>query len=563
MITVYPLVQRILSRKLFIMLVIAIITVAIYAPTAVFKFVGLDEEDHITNRQVFLHKISSIPDSFTHDSYFPTGFSPHYRPLLTLSFMADAVISDVDPLGYHVTNIALHALAAILLFLVLCELGLSNGAALTWTLLFAVHPALRQIVAWVPGRNDSLLAAFLLSSFLLFMRFIRSGRWTHLVISTFFFALGMFTKETALAFPFVCLAYLLLIKENFHWREIKTPLIAWVAIFVIWFLARSHALSYINMPEAGKVLHNMLSYISSLLRYIRIAFAPFNLSVMPVVKMLDVVLGGGIVVLLAITIAVFGKHAWRRIAFGLIWFFAFLIPTLISSETVTRMVFFEYRLYLPLMGLFFALSAFPWERFLANAYVRIGLMWLLIISVAAVTVHASYDMRDPLAFWQSAVRTSPALARAHDGLGTVLASQNMLDDALREHLAAKQLAPADKRISNNIGVMYLRKNMFAQAEAAFKDEIAINPTYAVARHNLALTYAIQKRWADAEKEWLVATGLNPWYVLPHQGLAIIYAQFGKIEQSVEHIKRIQELGAPLIPDLVRVLEWYEAHTLKQ
>jgi Tfp pilus assembly protein PilF len=554
-------VHKILSRKLFVAIVLAIIAIAVYAPTARFQFVGLDEDDHITNRQHFLHAASSIYQVFTHDAYFPTGFSPHYRPLLTLSFMADTVVADARPLGYHITNIALHALAVVLLFFVLCEFGLSNGAALVWTSLFAVHPALRQIVAWVPGRNDSLLALFLLASFLFFMRFMRSGWWVYGMVSTFFFILGLFTKETALAFPLVCFAYAFFIKENFYWKHIIKPAIVGGVVVAGWLLARSYALSYISMPETGHMLQNMLAYIPSLLRYIRVAFVPFGLSVMPVIKTYDIWLGASIVVVMAGSIAMWGRHAWRRITFGLIWFFAFLTPTLISSETVTRMAFFEYRLYLPIMGLCFALSALPWSRIFPRSALRIIFVTVGIV-LAGTTMSTSYDMRDPLSFWQSAVRTSPNLARAHDGLGVVYALRGMLDEALQEHLKAKELAPEDKRISNNVGVIYLRKNMLDKAQAAFKDEIALNATYAVAHHNLALAYAMQKRWADAEKEWVIAVGLNPWYVLPHQGLAIIYAQFGKIEQSVAHIKRIQELGAPLIPELARVLEWYETHQQK-
>ncbi len=548
-------------RKIVPYAAIVVIVMAVYAPSLNFQFVGFDENDHITSRLHFLQDVKNIPAIFTHDAYYPTGTSLHYRPLLTLSFMADAAMYDARPLGYHLTNVVLHILVVVFFFCVLQALGIRKTAALTWALVFAVHPAIRQTIAWVPGRNDSLLAIFLLVSFLFFLKFIRSGRWPMLVLTGVFFALGMFTKETAIAFPFICLGYLLIFDREAMRRRWEALAATGAGIMVVWFFARANALTGTEAPATLELLRRTLSYTIGLLHYVRVAVIPINLSVMPTVHVLDVWLGALVLVIIVFAVW-YGRRFWRWFIFGAIWFLAFLVPTLISSETPTRMAFFEFRLYLPLMGLCIALASVSWEHYIKNTRVRVGIVIILVGMLAGTTVYTSRDLRDDAAFWQNAVSTSPMLARAHDGLGVSYGLHGMFNEALREHERAKELAPNDKRISNNIGVILLRLQRVSEAEAAFKDEVALNPTYVVAHHNLALTYAIQGKLGDAEKEWLIAVQLNPQYPLPHQGLAILYAQQGKTKQSLVHIAYLRDLGVTLIPELQAIWDQFERATTR-
>lgn len=94
----------------------------------------------------------------------------YYRPLTTLSYAADYAAWRLRPVGYHATNLLLHAACAWLGTLLLLRLGLAPGAALAAGVLFAVHPIHVESVAWISGRTDLLSLLLALVSFLVFLR---------------------------------------------------------------------------------------------------------------------------------------------------------------------------------------------------------------------------------------------------------------------------------------------------------------------------------------------------------------------------------------------------------
>ena len=136
-----------------------------------------------------------------------------FRPLFILSYLIETKIWGTRPLGFHLTNVALHALSAFLLFALslrlLQELDLpartktliSLGAAL----LFLLHPSHTEAVSWISGRADLIATCFCLGSLLWFVAYANSKRGLHLVLSLLSFALSLFAKESAICLPFLVL----------------------------------------------------------------------------------------------------------------------------------------------------------------------------------------------------------------------------------------------------------------------------------------------------------------------------------------------------------------------
>src|SRR5437016_2367476 len=91
---------------------------------------------------------------------FPGRAASDDRPRLTASYSLDAALFGARAGGYHATNVLITAFAAALLFLLLLRFGASTGVAVFGGLLYAVHPALAETVAWIPGRPDGLLVLF-------------------------------------------------------------------------------------------------------------------------------------------------------------------------------------------------------------------------------------------------------------------------------------------------------------------------------------------------------------------------------------------------------------------
>ena len=146
---------------------LALISLVIYAQSLFFGYTYLDDNVLVQDNLFFLKDIGNLGKAFTTEVFHLLHSSAaYYRPMLTLSFMWDAIVGGGALWMFHVTDIAIHITVVALLYLVFLKLEGSPKLSFVLSAFFAVHPALSQAVSWIPGRNDSLLALFVLASLL-------------------------------------------------------------------------------------------------------------------------------------------------------------------------------------------------------------------------------------------------------------------------------------------------------------------------------------------------------------------------------------------------------------
>lgn len=166
------------------------------------------------------------------------------RPVNALSFMIDARVWGVNPFGFRLTNVLLHATCAMLVGLVGWQVSQRRLAcALTATVIFALHPVNAHGVTWISGRVDPLVTSFYLAALLAFLRFRErdEGGAGWLAAGAFFFAAAAFTKEFAFTFPPLLLAAdVVLYRRAARWRERRTwlPHLVVAAVFASYLLCR-------------------------------------------------------------------------------------------------------------------------------------------------------------------------------------------------------------------------------------------------------------------------------------------------------------------------------------
>lgn len=201
----------------------------LYGRTLTFDFVNYDDYDLVVRNTDFLKDPANVLRSFT-----THAFSTHreegvyYRPVLMVSYFIDYAVWGVNPLGYHLTNVLLHAGAVVLLYyLALAAVGAAAGwsfrgrnssewAAFFAALLFCVHPVQTESVAWVAGRNDVLLGLLLIGSMLCYVR--QDGNPSRRAFffwsSAGLFAAALLTKESAIFFAAVYPLYELTVNRE-------------------------------------------------------------------------------------------------------------------------------------------------------------------------------------------------------------------------------------------------------------------------------------------------------------------------------------------------------------
>jgi hypothetical protein len=322
----------------------------VFGKTLLFSFVHYDDIYLLDNARLFGY-LPEFPKIFM-QGLFLRGITTIYRPMLAASFIFDYWIGGYDPAMYHLTNLVLHLMTSGLIFLLLQKLGYKNWLALIFSLIFSVHPATANTVAWISGRNDSLIAVFTLSSFIFLTDYWKQGQIRGYAWHIFFFALALLTKETAVVIPILFFFYLFLdSNEKPSFQKIQVLLVGWLLTLICWALIKQAALSSsAQLTVFGSVKELFINFpnnVFALIQYIGRAILPINLSKIAFSNQTDLTYGFLSIILFIIIGAFSRPKRFRMAAFGAAWFILFLLPTF-GNKTSFLM---DNRLYLPMFGI--------------------------------------------------------------------------------------------------------------------------------------------------------------------------------------------------------------------
>jgi hypothetical protein len=334
---------------------------------------------------------SAWPPLFAHDWSGGVWGQPlrELRPFAALSFMSDAKLFGGFAPGYRLTNLLLHLIATALVTRLAWRYsaGAISGALIAG-LVFALHPAHAEAVAWVTGRVDLIATGAALLFWLGAENFSADGGRRQLAAALAAFFLGMFSKELCMFAPLLLLLRWLLL-------DLRAPRAVWIrrakifagviAIFVVYAIARRVAFGHDSIgynlwtdEPAWKRQAAHWGWLVPLLPFSgrQEWLAPLPLATLHVLWLgaLAFSLGG-----LAWAIARGAKRAATIWFFGGGWFFVTVFPLL-------GVVYFSPRhLYFPSVGFALAVglacAALPWRALLGTALVA----WFAAALVAAVT----------------------------------------------------------------------------------------------------------------------------------------------------------------------------------
>lgn len=491
------------------------------------------------------------------------------RPVGHLSFALNHALGGLDPGGYHTVNLAIHALAGLLLFGLLRRLfslqkqssairEQADFLAFAVALLWLVHPLQTQAVTYVVQRLESLAALFTLGCLYAFVRRASGGgvAWSALAILSF--ALGVGTKETgAMAPVLVVLLDRAFFSESFRivvrrrWRLLLgfLPGILWLA------LAVAPAFRVHENPSAGFTLPTVspLEYTRSqpgvILHYLQLVAWPDRLCLdplRPIAKTAqEIWLPAGI---LLGAIAAMGL-AWRRapaLAAPGIAFLVLLAPS--SSVMPIADLSAEHRMYLPLAPvLVLAVLAvtLAGSRWLPKSWPRRSLALGLLIVVAFVFVGRTWirnhDYRSGLAMWGDVVRQAPHNPRAQYNLGRFLVMERRKRAAVPHLEAAIRLAPTYADAHNALGVAVSRFDP-ARAEHSFRTASRLDPEHSESLANLGHVILRRGERAGAEAAYRRALEVDPGLASVHLSLGMLLLEREEWVGATEHLERNVELA---------------------
>ena len=514
--------QGFFQNKRLQLILISLFIFFMYARTVSYEYIGLDDTTLIETNYKFIKNFSNILTAFTkHVMYSGTNLDnekDYYRPMLTLSFMIDAHIAgNAKPRWYHFANILYHLTACLLLFVLLSKLKVNPITTFLLTLLFSIHPVVDQAVAWIPGRNDTLLAIFVLSSFIFLLKYIQTKEFKDLVWHVVFFGCALFTKENGIMLSILCLGYLgLIAKDAFKSTWLKLSL-GYLLFSIPWFFLRKIAIEGSTTDNSlHAVISNFLNNVPFILQYIGKVILPFNLSVMCMME--DVNYIQVIIALLIIAAAIFfsKNKRWSFILFGLGWFIIFLAPSF-SARLVEGL---EHRLYVPIIGFIIITAETDWMKNLSTSNKKIWIAPVIYIAALLWITNSRLDIfRNRFNFNISAMQTSQYsvvpcvnLAGDYDIVGKLDKSIEMYKTALKRDSVYGVIHPTNRVsyytiLHDNLGVIYTSKQMYKEAEQEFALAVKQDDVYAI--YHMANVYFKTDRIEQAVPLWKKVIAKQP------------------------------------------------------
>jgi hypothetical protein len=533
-----------------------------HLPVLGFGYSGLDDELLIVRDRTFLGDPSRVGEAFGR-SVFDVPMHPHdsrfYRPLFTISLMVDMQRGGVDPGAYHFSNLLFHAAVCVLLLALLTRLGHARAPSLAAALLFAVHPIASMAVAWVPGRNDTLLALFVLASFLSYVAFLRSGSWKAATVHLMALTAALFTKESAAPLAVMCLFWRFAVHPGSGeagagyrpGRREAVVFVGWVVILAGWWTVRSGVVEALGL---GIMIRSVVANLPALLLYVGKAVFPIEPSTYPTLADSSVIPGIAAIVLLAAAVVFTRRRRVGAILFGAGWFLLFLFPSFVTADGPVAPAFFEHRMYLPLVGIFLILLETDAVRKLAARPGRLAAVTAIpFVAFAVLTVLHDRDFSDNLRLWRNAARTSPSNVQAHLTLGARYGESRRFDEAERAFRRAYELDPDHRDVHFNLGVLYRDRREYDRSEEMFRKEVELHPDHAGAHFYLGLLERRKKNTDEAIRLWKRTVELDPTYVRAYEFLAMAYCERKDVEESRRWVRELERRGGVLSPRVRQAL----------
>ena len=443
---------------------------------------GWDDDAYVTNNLTLrsVRGLSQIWGQLT--------ATPQYYPLTYSSFWLEYHLWGPNPLGYHVVNVLLHTLAAMLLWRVLVRLQLP-GAWLAAGI-FALHPVAVESVAWITERKNVLSAVFYFAAALAYLRWLDYRTTKIYLLSFALFMCALFSKTVTASLPAALLLVIWWKHGRIPGRDVR-PLLPFFAAgaalgLVTSWLERTHVGA--NGPEwALSFFDRCLIAGRALWFYAGKLFWPTNLTfIYPRWQIDPGIWWQWLFPAAAIAVVMIPWSLRARIGRGplvaVLFFAGTLFPALGFANVYPMRYSFvaDHFQYLASTGLI-VLAAAGLTRIVRPVPFAAVLLPLLL---AVLTWKQSAIYADAKTLWQDTLAKNAASWMAHNNLGTILESEGRIDEAASHYAEALRLKPDHAEAHNNLGNTSYKKGLTDAAIGEYREAIRLKPDYATAYSNL-------------------------------------------------------------------------------
>jgi Flp pilus assembly protein TadD len=496
----------------------------------------------------------------------------NWHPLTVWSLMVDRQIYGLKPWGYHLTNVLLHAVNTVLVFLVLRQITGATWRSLMVAGLFGVHPLRVESVAWICERKDVLSLVFWMLAISAYAKYVVASKshspeckaWYGLTLVMF--ACGLMSKSMVVTLPFVLL---LLDYWPFQRFQFSTPdprpavflkSVGEKAPFFI-LTAFTCAVAYISgrtngamnfLPgltigaRFGNALVSYGRYLGKLVWPVNLCAHYFHPGYWPLGK----VLFAGLL-LSGLSVLVFAMRRQRPyLLVGWLWYLGTLVPVIGLVQAGSQSMADRFT-YIPCLGLLFALV---WETHgLTTRWRHQGISLctagsMITLGCIALTRHQTSYWKDGVAVWGHAVAMEKNDYDAHDRLGRALAEQAdivvnasnrlaAINGAIREFQEAIRLKPDYAEAQSLLGNALLSTGRLDEAILHYLKALEVEPALLDARNNVGSALLQKGQIEAALAQFQKALELQPNLPEAHNNLGLALFQRRQVDEAIAEYQK--------------------------
>jgi len=544
-------------------------------------FIDFDDYAYVTGNTHIDFTPGNLALALTH------GEAGYWHPLTMWSLMLDHQLYGLNPWGYHLTNVLLHAVNTVLLFLVLRRMTGALWRSLMLAGLFGLHPLRVESVAWICERKDVLSVLFWMLTLWAYVRYAQGRsrvepsslcstapmsressagssslaldprRWNlDYGLALVFFAMGLMSKPMVVTLPFVLLLldYWPLARwprQNLRGLVVeKIPFFLLSAIFcVVTYVVQKNfgmlkELASVSVPlSCGARLDNALVAYG---RYLGKLFCPVNLCAFyphpghwpskPVV----------LASLLILSISVFAcvvRRRWPYCLTGWFWYLGTLVPAIGLVQVGSQSMADRFS-YIPSIGI---LMVLVWGMHqITKGWRHQGILLgvaggALVLACIILTRHQIAYWEDGVTVWRRAVAVTENNYDAHNRLGRALSMQKRYDEAIREFQEAARLNPGFAEAYNSLGHITSSLGRVAEAVVYYQRALAVRPYYVAVHNSFGELLRQEGRLDEAIDHFRKAVESEPNIAISQNNLGYALSLKGRPDEALAHFQKAVDL----------------------
>jgi protein O-mannosyl-transferase len=533
---------------------LALITGAVYSPVVSQGLLFFDDHEHMA--KVWKPSLERAWAVISDHNLRYTG-EAYYSPFHFLSLMADqAIVVALDkpqPWISKLANILYHVCNSLLVFGLLCMLGIGRSWAFIATFAFALHPAQVSSVAWIAERKNLLSTLFYLSSLMTFIKYCRTGRFVYFPAVLLLFICGLLSKPLVVTLPVIMAVWLLLFpEERSHGKGPYVLIGAMMILAVLWGL-------YITGTEDSYegILppwqYRPLLVAGVIWFYLSKFIFPYELVL--IYPRWNVQESVWVFLFLSLALAacvaaltVYRKGMAPLVLLGLALFVVNILPVsgLVPFGYMGVSFVADHFLYLPMVGLALVVATgiqFAFHKIRHTSLARLVLLgiYAVICVMGLLTVRQSWLWRDPAALWEATLKVNKTSETVYVDYGGVCVQKGQLDKALWLFQRAAEIAPRDDAPYYDMGSIYYTLKDRKRAEEMFKESLKRNPRGIKPRIMLGKMLLEDHRYDDAIEFFENQIKELPGSFALRYQLGICLRDAGRLQEALEAFQTVAAL----------------------